>query len=130
MLCRNKLSQVAIEFLMMIGLAFFVFFVFIGVSLYYTNNFNKQREIILVDDLALYIQRELKLAETVKDGYYREFKIPDKVNNKDFNLIQQSNEVTIKTNRYESHVSIPILQGNLQNGVNIVNKTGGVIYIN
>ena len=123
-------AQVSAEFYIFLGLAFLIAIAFEIASLDQLNDFRKQKESELVRDLALKLQKELLLAANVEDGYVRVFQIPDKLDNIDYFLTVQNYTVVIQSKNAFSIMPIPRAIGNMTKCTNVINKTGGVIYIN
>ena len=82
----SRKAQTSMEFVILTGfmlLAFLVFYIVIQSKLVEANQNSvdvaaKQVETIVVN--------ELKVAESVSDGYYREFELPQRVNGMDYTL--------------------------------------------
>ena len=123
-------AQISAEFFVFLGLAFLIAIAFEIASLDQLNDFRKQKESELVRDLALKLQKELLLAANVEDGYVRVFQIPDKLDNIDYFLTVQNYTINIQSKNSFYILPIPRTIGNLTRGANVINKTGGVIYIN
>ena len=123
-------AQISAEFYIFLGLAFLIAIAFEIASLDQLNDFRKQKESELVRDLALKLQKEVLLAANVEDGYVRVFLIPDKLDNIDYFLTVQNYTINIQSKNSFYILPIPRTIGNLTRGANVINKTGGVIYIN
>ena len=123
-------AQVSAEFFILAGLAFLIAIAFVTVSLNQVNDFRVQKESDAVKDLALKLQKELLVAATVEDGYARTFQIPNDLENINYSLTTQNSTITVQSKNSIYIVTIPDSIGNISKGTNIINKTGGVIYIN
>ena len=122
-------AQVSTEFFIFLGLAFLIAIAFEIASLEQLNDFRIQKENEAVKDLALKLQQELLIASTVEDGYVRVFEIPDKLESVNYSLTTQNSTITVKSKNSLYIVSAPRAIGNASKGTNIINKTGGVIYL-
>jgi len=132
MLCkyyRLKRGQIALEFMMLIGLVFFVFLIFLGIILYNLQDLNKREELADLEDVALKVQNELNLATSVNNGYSRDFTLPAKVNGRDYSISQGTELITFETNKYFVSKRIPVITGTVQKGTNTITKQGGVINV-
>ena len=127
---EQKKSQISIEFFIFLGLAFLIALAFEIASLDQLNDFRIQKESEAVKDLALKLQKELLTAATVEEGYVRTFEIPNKLDNINYSLTTKNYTITVQSKNSLYIVSIPRAIGNVSKGINIINKTGGVIYIN
>ncbi|MBS3096084.1 hypothetical protein J4480_01445 [Candidatus Woesearchaeota archaeon] len=123
-------AQITAEFYILLGIAFLIAIAFEIASLDQLNDFRKQKEEESVRDLALKLQKEVLVAANVEDGYVRVFQIPDKLDNIDYFLTVQNYTVNVKSKNAFSIMPIPKAIGNMTKGANVINKTGGVIYIN
>ncbi len=127
---RLKKGQVAMEFIILVGIAFFTFLSLLIIMLYHTEQLRNQKETELVVGISLMVQNELNSASVVKDGYYREFVIPEQLDGKEYKITRENNRLYFKTTKYEANVIVPDYEGELEKGVNTINKTGGVLNIN
>lgn len=123
-------AQISAEFFIFLGLAFLVAIAFEIASLEQLNEFRLQKENEAVNDLALKLQKELLIAATVEDGYARVFEIPDNLDRIDYSLTTRNSTITVQSKNSLYIVAIPKAVGNVSKGTNVINKTGGVIYIN
>lgn len=126
----NSKSQVSVEFFILLGLAFLIAIAFEIASLEQLKDFRIQKESEAVKDLALKLQKELLVAAVVEDGYVRAFQIPDKLDNINYSLTTQNSTISVQSKNAYYVVSIPKAVGNVSQGANKINKTGGVVYIN
>lgn len=127
---RLKKGQVAMEFLVLVGIAFFTFLTLMGIIFYHTEKLREEKEKEDLVGLSLMVQNEINSASTVKDGYIRQFKLPESINNKEYTISEENNKIYFKTRKYEAHVAVPEYQGSLNIGTNIIKKAGGIVYLN
>lgn len=127
----NSKAQISIEFFMFLGFAFLIAIAFEIASLDQLNGFRAQKEDEVVKDLALKLQKEVLIAAIVEDGYVRAFNIPDKIDGINYSLTTLNNHtITVQSKNSVYIVSTPMAIGNMSKGNNIINKTGGAIYVN
>jgi uncharacterized protein (UPF0333 family) len=139
---RLKKAQTSMEFVILTGfmlLAFLIFYVVIQSKLVEANQNSidvaaKQVEIIVVN--------ELKVAESVTDGYYREFELPQRINGINYSVAivpgpssgpRDIPEIVITYNGRErvyfiSQVYISELS-KIGKGLNNISKINGVILV-
>ena len=123
-------AQITAEFFVFLGIAFLIS-VAVGLStLNHLKTFRDKNEQDNVKDIGLKLQKELLVAAEVEDGYSRVFTISSKLDNADYSISLQNLTLSIQTNRSYFIVPVPETTGNFLKGINTVNKTGGVIYIN
>ena len=127
---RNVKAQAAMEFMMLVGVLLFMFTIMLGIVASKTTDIHKKREFLLGDDVVVKIQKEVNLAARAIDGYSREFSIPSRLSNKDYNVTLAGNEVIVSTEMEDFWRIIPPVVGNITKGINRINKTNGIIYIN
>ncbi len=123
-------AQISSEFFIFVGLGLLIAFAFEIASLQQLNEFRLQKENEAVKDIALKLQKELLLAANVEDGYVRVFDVPNKLDNIDYSVFMTNVSITVNSSKALYIVAIPNVNGNLTKGINAINKTGGVIYIN
>lgn len=123
-------AQISTEFFVLLGIVFLIAIAFEIASLGQLNDFRLKKENDAVKDVALKIQKELLISAAVEDGYVRQFELPDNVDSISYSLTIQNSTITVESKNSYYFVSIPKVIGNISKGANIINKTGGVIYIN
>lgn len=91
-----------------------------------------QRENILVKEIALIVQNEINLALQSGDGYLREFELPQKAGNLDYEINIDSGIVYIKTTNNRHALTIPVADvvGNINITTNTIERINGVVYLN
>lgn len=122
-------AQISAEFFVFLGLAFLVAIAFEIASLEQLNDIRIQKENEAVKDVALKLQKELLIAATVEDGYVRVFEIPDALDRTNYSLTTLNSTINVKSKNSFYIVAIPKVVGKVGKGANVINKTGGVIYI-
>ena len=123
-------AQVSAEFFIFLGMSFLIAMAFIIASLDQLKDSGIQKEDAAVKDVALKLQKELIIAANVEDGYVRTFTIPDTLDRINFSLSTQNSTIVVESKNSYYIMTIPQSIGNLSKGTNIINKTGGIIYIN
>ena len=129
---KNKLAQSAIEFLILVGAV--LFFIIIFIYAVQSNITGKVVEEIniAIKEIAFTLQDEINLAAESVDGYYREFKLPEKALNKDYEISIIDGFVHVKTFDEKYALSLPIqdVVGQPKVGLNAIKKENGTIYLN
>jgi len=108
-----------VEFIFLVGVLFLIFILTLGAPNY-----------VSLEDLAFKIKMEIDLAYSVKDGYQRNFTLPQKVNFENYNLSVINNDLSLKMKDYEYSLILPDFTGNITKGVNTIRKENGVVYVN
>jgi len=127
---RNIKCQVALEFMLLVGFLLFIFVIVLGIVSANTSYMFKKKEIIIGEDIATKVEKEINLAANVLDGYSRKFTLPQKLANKEYTIYIAGNEVIVHTEKQDFWRVIPLVIGNLSNGENTIKKTNGKIYLN
>jgi hypothetical protein len=125
-----KKGQVALEFVVLIGIALFVFLSLITIMSYHTQQLRDRKESEMVEDVAETLQNEISSASNVKDGYTRQFKLPSDLEGKPYTITKDGNKVFVTTAKYTAFAIVPNYTGIIQLGTNTINKRGGIVYIN
>ena len=122
--------QSGLEFIMLAGIIMFMFIVIFAVTSIKAIDLNNKQNVIIGEDIITKIQKEVNLAARVKSGYSREFFLPEKLGQNDYNISIAGNEVILSERENEFSRVIPPITGNITKGKNAIRKTNGVIYIN
>ncbi len=126
----GKRGQVAVEFLILIVIAFTVFIMYAAVTRDKMDELRSEEEHVLLKDVVYMARNEILIASKVEDGYYREFVMPDELDLKyNYSINITGEHILATSENHQQMVSIPTVNGTLKKGLNIVNKTGGVIYL-
>src|SRR4030042_444948 len=116
----NKGLQTSLEFVIMLGFVLFFFFIFLFVV--QSNMYDKaeQRTGLQLKAIASDAQSEINLALEAGDGYSREFEIPEKVGNRDYDIqiIDEMVYAHTTDSRHALALPVPNVTGNLQKGKN------------
>ena len=123
-------AQVSTEFFILIGLGLLVAIAFEIASLDQLKEFRIQKENDAVRDLAHKLQKELLIAASVEDGYVRTFKVPDNLDNFNYSITTQNSTLFVQSKNGFYIITIPSIVGNISKGINVINKTEGIIYVN
>lgn len=126
-----KKSQTSTEFILVSGILAVMMLVFIGIASNQVNDYQTEREYILLNDIAYYIQKEIFLASLSEDGYTRTFELPDKLDFKYYYNISVIDKkfLVVSSNSTSITLTIPEISGNIDKSENTITKSGGVIDI-
>jgi len=126
----NKKSQIAFEFIMLIGIVFLFFGITSYAIIELSETIRYRAEEEYLKDLGLRLKQEVILASGAQDGYYRRFEIPEKINGNDYNISIEGSFLVIKTKNREYYTRIENFTGFFNKTTNEIRKKEGVIYIN
>ena len=123
-------AQSSMEFFTLVGLAFLMTILFVVLSANETKEFRDQKEFLLIKDLALKLQKEVSIANSVENGYERSFTLPEKLENiVDYFVQIRNNTITINSSKTVFSVAIVNVTGNFDKGGNKIKKNNGKISI-
>ena len=131
MLGRNN-AQFAIEFTTLIA---FMFIIFLGFTAVITTKIldakeNERQQIS--ENVAQLAKNEIELAQSVSDGYNRNFTLPVKINGNNYTIsILDNREIVVNylDKEYVTFLKGSII-GNLTAGKNSLRKNSGIVYVN
>ena len=125
-----KKSQMAIEFVMLVGIAILIA-TLVVIAIY---DMNKDRNTEKIDmkmkDFGYSIQNEIILASEMNEGYTRNVTLPDKVEYTDYNVSIYSNRLlAINYTGRILYYKIPQTNGTIVKGENMLYNYEGSVYI-
>jgi len=133
---RQKRAQTSMEFVILTGFMLLAFLIFYGIIQSKIVDANENS----IDDAAKQVEtlvvNELKVAESVTDGYYREFELPPRVNGMDYTIkivpgVSDTPEIVIQYNNKERVYFVPQTYvsnlSTVSKGLNNISKINGVI---
>ncbi|HHE36577.1 MAG TPA: hypothetical protein ENL16_02060 [Candidatus Woesearchaeota archaeon] len=115
-------SQVATEFMLVVGLAMIIITILAGVLYSLSYNYSEEKNINRLRDLGYSLQSELILASQVEPGYERTIIIPNDVNGVSYSISQSDNNLVITYKGTELLFPIPVVTGTLTKGTNTIRK--------
>ena len=129
---RLKLSQSAIEFMILVGFLLFAFTVFFLVIQGNMHDKLNEKDNLAVKSIVITVQDEINLAYQSSEGYYREFKIPEEVNGYEYEIKIIDGLVYLKTNdgKYATALPVQNITGDIKKGINIIKKENNEVKLN
>ncbi len=135
LLDRSKKSQFTIEFAILISFMFIVFVGFFAIVSYKLNEARETEKQQKIGNIAVLVGNEIKLANSVNDGYVKTFKLPAKIDGNDYRIsILENRELVVEypllNPEYEYVLFLPAnIRGNISTGLNELRKKGGTVLI-
>ena len=129
----NKKAQAAVELMIVMGFLLFFFIVFIGTIQGKMQEKTDEKKTIILKDIVKTVQEEIDLAVRSTDGYTREFKIPERIINSEYEISLFEGIVYAKTTdeKHAIAVNIKNITGDISNEEpNIITKQNGLVYMN
>jgi hypothetical protein len=131
-------GQIAIEFLMLIGVAFFIVLSLLIMTFSVFESNTKAQAYEEIDDLGMALQQEFLIAAQMEDGYNRRINLPITMNGINYNATIGIEGTGNTTNGYlllqyeavELYYLIPRTNGSMALGDNILKKNNGTLQIN
>ena len=123
-------SQTGVEFLIMTGVVLLFFTIFFLAIQSNQEGKNKEKENLLVRNLALTMQDEISLASGATNGYSREFYVPETIMGMVYEISLIDSRVYIKSKSSAISLHIEKVEGEIQKGKNIIKKENDKVYIN
>lgn len=123
-------GQAAMEFLLLMSFLLFIFIIMLGIIASNISYINKKKINLIGEDIVTKVQKEINLASRVLDGYSRDFYIPQRLGNKNYNISVIDNEVIIVVGIENYWRKVPEVVGDIQKGTNTIRKENGIIYLN
>ena len=126
-------GQSAVEFVIIVGAVTFFFLAFL-IALQQNLADERERNIdFLAKEIALTVQNEISIASKASDGYYREFTLPERLLNLEYEIdIYDQSSVYIRTDDETHALSLPVanVTGNVMKGSNFIRTLNRTAYLN
>jgi hypothetical protein len=127
----KRVAQASTEVLILMGFLFFVFIAFLVFVNERMASDNSGRESAVLKDTAEQIQNEIRLAYSAKEGYSRNFTVPDKIDSKtEYSISVINNSLILNTSEYQHVAAIPSITGAVAKGNNQIRKANDSIIVN
>ena len=130
----KKNAQSSIEFMILVGFVLFFFALFILIIQGNISDRTRERQNLLIKELALSVQDEIRLANGAGEGYIREFNVPEKVGNLNYEISIPEGVVYIKTTDDKIAIALPIqnvsADSSIIKGTNVIKKEDGEVKLN
>jgi hypothetical protein len=131
----KKQAQIAIEFLLIIAMAFAIVLTFLLSILAISENNTKTKSYYDMEDMGKSLQQEFLLAVELEDGYTRKINLPVTLNGLRYNvsIANTNNSYYYMIFNYEStelYYLIPPVNGTIVLGNNLLVKRNNALRIN
>jgi hypothetical protein len=125
-----KRGQIILEFMIIVCIALIILILFLKVIEGNVDELNNKNDIFFIKEIAYKVKYEISTASEVKQGYKRNFVLPEKLDKKDYTIEIQENELITKMGGWGFVLKIPETRGNIIKGNNSIENIGGVVYLN
>lgn len=126
----NNKAQSSAEFMIMFGAVLFFFIIFVSIINMNILERQEAKKKILLQSIALSVRDEISFAAESSDGYTREFEIPTTILGASYVIYLQDDRVFYGMDSLLSSYAIFNVTGNVQKGVNLIQKENGTVYLN
>lgn len=123
-------GQVALEFVLLIGLAFMIMIVFSALAQDSLVGLRQKEEYIALKDLMHTMQGEIITANIVENGYKRIFTIPQTLDGVTYTMYLLNGYIIGESTNQEYALKVAEVNGSFVKGGNTIRKQGGVVYLN
>ena len=76
------------------------------------------------------VENEIFLATRVEAGYIRNFEIPERLNNEDYNISIDDGDIVLSYKNIDFFGVLPNISGDIRKGVNTVRNVNGKVCLN
>ncbi|MBU0959227.1 MAG: hypothetical protein KKB31_04765, partial [Nanoarchaeota archaeon] len=112
------------------GAVMFFFVIFFTVIQQNIRDKNDEKEIIVLQNLALNVQDEIGFAAESSNGYSRTFYVEKNILGKDYYINVTGDLLYVGLGDLLVSYGIPYVEGVIQKGDNTIRKDNGAIYLN
>ncbi len=120
----------ALEFVLLFSVSVFIMIVLL-VSFYELNKSKTDEKIdAKMQDFAYSVQSEIIIASEMNDGYVRNFYLPSRVENTDYNISVSGTSLIVSYDGVDKYIKIPYTIGVLNKEQNVIYKMNETVYIN
>lgn len=114
----------------MLGVSLTIGILLIGTLTYFFKDQVDEQNVIIAKNILVSVENELFLATKVEPGYFRNFDVPLKLNNVDYNISITGGDLIITYNNIDLIASLPNISGNIKKGENTIRNINGKICLN
>ncbi len=128
---RLKKAQISMEFMMLIAVGFLILITFSTFTYSQFKDIEQKKQYKALQDFSYNIYQEINIARNSKQGYTRYFRIPEKIDNHEYNFIVISEYLIVTLdNNLEQEIKLAGFTGELEKGINKIEKKNGKVIIN
>jgi hypothetical protein len=127
---RCKKGQGTVEFIILFSSALFFFVIFMGIIQMNIADTNLEKQRIFLQNIALNVKNEIAFVAESKDGYTREFYVPQNSLGIDYEINLTDGYVFCFMTDYSISYRVFNVTGQIQKGDNLIRKENGEVYLN
>lgn len=118
------------EFIFIIGITVSIGIILTSVVLEYYKDTRDTKNIDVANGIVMDVEKEIFLATKVVSGYTREFEIPLKINNVDYDISLNGENIILTYGNMDIMGNIPNITGEIVKGKNVIKNNNGNICLN
>lgn len=126
----KKRAQGTMEFTIIFGTLLLFFITFFAIIQNNIHDKNKDKERILLQNIALNVRDEINLAAGASEGYYRQFTIPEKVFGREYVINTSNNFIYVSAEKIGFTYRIAQINGSIKKGTNTITKQNAQVHLN
>jgi len=126
----KKNAQSAVEFMVILSAILFFFVTFFAIIQMNVEKKNLEKEKIIIQSIALDVQDEINIAAKSSEGYSREFKVPENIFGKNYEINISGNFIYVSLKELGISYKISEINGSIKKGFNLIRKENGTVYLN
>lgn len=125
-------AQSSTELLILVGAMLVIFITLLFAFEQNISLKTNEQRLFQFEELGLFVKNEIEIAANARDGYQRNFQIPEKVVGKEYNITLVEEQVYIQTLDGKISLAVPAqnVTGQILKGQNIIRKVSGEILLN
>jgi hypothetical protein len=119
-------AQFVLEFMILLALAVVIGITYFALTTDLLYDTSEQQRFEALNVIGYMVQDEMMLAETVEDGYVREITLPANADRFSYTLANSNRSLTLSSGAITLVYPLPLVNGTLQKGKNILQKDGAL----
>lgn len=131
MILARRKGQSSIEFVMILGILFFMFMAIFAVIQGRMNSVARERSMVMLDQIGNVVRQEVMLAGSARGQYVREFYLPELMGGYNYSIMSNQAEIAIRLGDSDYVIFLnQNITGPMRKGKNIIRNLDGNITLN
>jgi hypothetical protein len=119
-------GQFMMEFMILLSVGVLLGMTYIAVTSELFASTSERQRVTALNEVGYMVQDELMLAESVEDGYQRNFTIPSMADRFAYSMTNTATSLTLSSGSSSITYPLPRVSGTLQTGRNIILRNGNI----
>jgi len=130
MLARRR-GQSSIEFVMILGMLFFIFMGIFAVIQGRMNSVARERSMVMLEQIGNVVRQEVTLASSARGQYVREFYLPELIGGYNYSVLTTQTEIAVRLDLSDYVIFLnQNITGTMKKGKNVIRNIEGNITLN